>query len=86
VLLRFWKHGLRDEEFRRSAETKKSNIEHSKGFNSKKDTVLLRGVKTKHDFASVIKAANGLQTQFGKVEQINPYAHAGPKDGPAISR
>jgi RHS repeat-associated protein len=73
-----------DDEFKRAAKTKKSNIEHSKGFNAKHDTVLLRGVKTKEDFKAVIREANGLNKQFGKVEQIDLYSHAGHNDGPAF--
>jgi hypothetical protein len=73
-----------DEELRRAAQTRANAIRGAKGFDPKKDTVLLRGVKTKQDFANVIKEANGLDKKFGKVEQINLYAHAGPKDGPVF--
>jgi RHS repeat-associated protein len=73
-----------DDEFRRAAETREQQIRNSKGFDPKKDTVLLAGVKTKEDFAKVIKEANGLQKQYGKVEQISLYSHAGSKDGPVF--
>jgi RHS repeat-associated protein len=71
-----------DAELRRAAETKAQAIQNSKGFNPKKDKVLLRGVQTKNDFAKVINEANGLNKQFGKVEQIALYAHSGPESGP----
>lgn len=71
-----------DDELRRAAETRAKQIQDSKGFDVKKDTVLLRAVTTKQDFANVIREANGLNKKFGKVEQINLYAHAGPESGP----
>ena len=73
-----------DDEFRRAAETREQQIRNSKGFDPKKDTVLLAGVKTKEDFANIIKEANGLQKQYGKVEQISLYSHAGRQDGPVF--
>jgi len=73
-----------DDEFRRAAETREQQIRNSKGFDPKKDTVLLAAVKTKEDFAGIIKEANGLQKQYGKVEQISLYSHAGRQDGPVF--
>jgi RHS repeat-associated protein len=75
-------HG--DDELRRAAETKAGHTRDMKGFDPKKDTVLLKGVKTKADFAAVLKEANGLEKQFGKVEQVTLYSHAGAADGPTF--
>lgn len=73
-----------DEEFKRAAETREQQIRNSKGFNPKKDTVLIAAVKTKEDFAGIIKEANGLQKQYGKVEQISHFSHSGHQDGPVF--
>jgi RHS repeat-associated protein len=73
-----------DEELKRSAETRANEIQKSKGFDAKKDTVLLRGVYKKEDFAGVLKDANALEKQFGKVEQVVLYSHAGPEQGPVF--
>jgi hypothetical protein len=34
--------------------------------------------------ANWLEKANGLNKQYGKVEQINLYAHAGPESGPVF--
>lgn len=44
----------------------------------------MRGVKTKEDFKGVLKEANGLQKQYGKVEQVVLYSHAGADKGPVF--
>jgi RHS repeat-associated protein len=75
-------HG--DDELKRAAETKAGHIRDMKGFDPKKDTVLLKGVKTKEDFGGVLKEANGLEKQFGKVEQVTLYSHAGADLGPTF--
>lgn len=73
-----------DEEFRRTAMTRAAEIQKQKGFDPKKDTVLVRGVKTKEDFAGAIKEANALGEKFGQVGEISLYAHAGRDDGPVF--
>ena len=73
-----------DDEFRRAAETRAEEIRKQKGFDPKKDTVLVRGVYSKQDFKDVLKEANGLEKQYGKVEQVSLYAHAGTDHGPVL--
>jgi RHS repeat-associated protein len=73
-----------DDDFRRAAETRADEIRKKKGFDPTKDTVLLKGVRTKDDFRDVLKAANALEKTYGKVEQVSLFAHAGPNDGPAF--
>jgi len=46
-----------DDDFRRAAETRADEIRKKKGFDPTKDTVLLKGVRTKDDFRDVLKAA-----------------------------
>ena len=41
-------------------------------------------MKTKEDFANVIKEANGLEKKYGKVEQVTLYSHAGKEEGPVF--
>jgi hypothetical protein len=41
-------------------------------------------VYKKEDFAGVLKDANALEKQFGKVEQVVLYSHAGPEQGPVF--
>ncbi|MEW5980679.1 MAG: RHS repeat-associated core domain-containing protein [Acidobacteriota bacterium] len=72
-----------DEELRRAAQTRALEIRNSKGFDAKKDTVLVRAVFSKSDFANVIKEGNALEKIFGKVEQVSLFAHSG-KDGPVF--
>jgi len=72
-----------DKELKRAAETRAADIKNSKWFDSKKDTVLVRGVYSKQDFANVIKEANSLDKTFGKVEQISLFSHSG-EDGPVF--
>ncbi len=74
------RHG--DDEFKRAAETRAAEIQKQNGYDSKKDTVLLVGVRTKEDFAAAVKQANGLESQFGKVGNISLFSHSGPRDGP----
>jgi RHS repeat-associated protein len=75
-------HG--DEEFRRAAETRASEIQKQKGFDSKKDAVLVRGVKTKEDFAGALNEANSLGEKYGQVGEVSLFAHAGRQDGPVF--
>jgi hypothetical protein len=75
-------HG--DDEFKRAAETRAGEIQGMKGFDPKKDTVLLKGVYKKEDFAGVLKDANSLKKQFGKVEQVTLYSHSGTGQGPVF--
>jgi hypothetical protein len=74
-----------DEDFKRAAETYAADIRSGKGFDPKKDTVLVRGVKTKDDFRAAIKEANSLEASFGKVGEVSLFSHAGPNDGPAFN-
>jgi len=74
-----------DEEFKRVAETMKTNIENSKGFDKNKDTVIIGGVKTKEDFQNLVdRAAAGglLESTFGKVGSVSLVSHADILDGP----
>lgn len=73
-----------DTQLMRAAQTKASSIEGSHGFDSKKDTVLLRGVTTKADVANAFKAANDLGKTYGGVQQLNMFSHSGALDGPVL--
>ncbi len=68
--------------FKAAAETRAKEIQNGKGFDAKKDTVLLRGVNTKEAFLGAIKEANGLDKQFGKVQELSIFSHSGTRDGP----
>jgi RHS repeat-associated protein len=70
-----------DDELRRAANAKAAAIASSKGFDSKNDTVLVRGVTTKSDVANAFKAANDLGKTFGGVQQLNMFSHSGANDG-----
>lgn len=71
-----------DDEFRRAALTRAHEIQSREGFDPTKDKVLLRGAGTKGDFQNVIRDANSMAKQFGKVGEISLFSHAGPADGP----
>jgi RHS repeat-associated protein len=73
-----------DDELRRAAETRAQQIQKSKGFDSKKDTVLLRGVKTKQDFENALTDAGKLEKTYGKVEQVSLFSHSGVGQGPVF--
>ena len=73
-----------DDEIRRAALTKANEIRHSKGFSAKNDTVLVRGVGTKQDFSNALTAAGALRSQYGDVQQLNMFSHAGARDGPVF--
>ncbi|MBX3280810.1 MAG: RHS repeat-associated core domain-containing protein, partial [Acidobacteria bacterium] len=73
-----------DEEFRRAAETRAAEIQKQKGFDPKKDTVLVRGVYSKQDFKNILNQANGLEKEYGKVAQVSLYSHAGTGQGPVF--
>ena len=71
-----------DEEFCKVAETRANDIRRSKGFDPKKDTVIVRGVETKSDFALAVGYANSLQDKWGKVAEVSLVSHSGSLDGP----
>lgn len=73
-----------DDELRRAAETRAAGIQSQPGFDPKKDTVLLRGVKTKEDFKAAASEANSLEATFGKVGEISIFAHSGRGHGPVF--
>jgi hypothetical protein len=64
------------------AETYAAQIKNSEGYDTEKDTVILRAVKTKEDFEGVVMEANQQEKEFGKVEQVALVSHAGPEHGP----
>ncbi|MFN8007237.1 MAG: hypothetical protein U0V70_09485 [Terriglobia bacterium] len=70
-----------DEEFKRAAQTRANEIRNSKGFDPKKDTVLVAGVDSFATFKDLVGKANGLEKQFGKVGELDIFSHAG-RDGP----
>jgi RHS repeat-associated protein len=73
-----------DDELKRAAQTKKDEITSSKGFDPKKDTVIIAGVKTKEDFQSVLNSAANLGDKFGKTTNVSLFSHAGDIDGPVF--
>jgi RHS repeat-associated protein len=73
-----------DKEFKRAAETRASQIEHRKGFDSTKDKVLIKGIATKEDFKAAIKEANSMEKQFGKVGEVDLFSHSGAASGPVL--
>lgn len=70
-----------DEEFKRVAETRANEIRNAKGFDSKRDTVLIRGIRSFDDLKGLVKDANALDKSFGKVGELSIVSHAG-QDGP----
>ena len=52
-------NGEGDDEFRRAAETREQQIRNSKGFDPKKDTLLLAGRENERRFAGIINEGNG---------------------------
>ena len=76
------RHG--DDELKRAAETNADDIRSSKGFDPKKDTVVLAGVKTKEDFKNVLSAAGKISDQFGKISSVSLFSHSGDVDGPTF--
>jgi hypothetical protein len=72
-----------DNEFKRAAETRKKEIESSKGFDSKKDKVVVIGVNSKEDLKSAIEMINGMDKQYGKVAELSIFSHSG-EDGPVF--
>ena len=73
-----------DDELKRAAQTKKDEITSSKGFDPKKDTVIIAGVKTKEDFQNVLNSAAKMADQFGKTTNVSLFSHAGDIDGPVF--
>jgi RHS repeat-associated protein len=71
-----------DDQFREAAETKADEIRNQKGFDPKKDTVIVQGVKTKQDFKDLLSKANGMSSQFGQVRGLTLFSHAGDMSGP----
>lgn len=65
----------------RAALTRATAIQHQKGYDAKTDIVLVRGVKSKADFAAAAKEANGLEISSGKVGNISLFSHSGWRDG-----
>ncbi len=73
-----------DDEFKRVAQTLAKKIKKSGSFNSKEDTVLVKGVSSKDDFINLLKDANKLESQFGRVGNVSLVSHGGPNDGPVF--
>jgi RHS repeat-associated protein len=73
-----------DEELKRAAQTKAAEIQRSRGFDPKKDQVMLKGVTTKDDFKSALAAANKAGLSSGGVQQVNMFSHAGALNGPVF--
>jgi RHS repeat-associated protein len=72
-----------EDQIRRAAETKAKEIENSKGFDPKKDKVLLQGVKTIDDLKNALKAGNAATKQFGPVRELALFGHSG-QEGPTF--
>lgn len=73
-----------EEQFKRAAETKAAAIRNDGRFDSKKDTVLVVGVSTKKEVQTAFDSAKQLESQFGKVAQVQMFSHAGPVNGPVL--
>jgi RHS repeat-associated protein len=73
-----------DEELKRAAQTKKDQITSSKGYDPKKDTVIIAGVKTKADFQNVLNSAAKIADRFGATSNVSLFSHAGENDGPTF--
>jgi RHS repeat-associated protein len=74
-----------DDDLRRAAETRAASIQNGKGFDSKKDKVILRGVGSMDDFKAAVKEANGYAgKQYGGVGEVSLFSHAGKYDGPYL--
>jgi len=72
-----------DDDLKSAAETRAKEIESSKGFDPKKDKVLVIGVNSKEDFKNAIGMINGMDKQFGKVAELSVFSHSG-QDGPVF--
>jgi RHS repeat-associated protein len=72
-----------DDELRRAAFTRAAQIMGQKGFDSKKDRVLLSGVKTGSDWSGVLASAKTLESKYGKVGSVSLFSHSG-LDGPVF--
>jgi RHS repeat-associated protein len=73
-----------DEEFRVAAETLAAEIRNSKGFDPKKDRILIYAVRIKDNFKFAAEEANSMEKQFGKVELLALFSHSGPVHGPSF--
>jgi RHS repeat-associated protein len=71
-----------DEELRRAAYTRAIAIRNQKGFDPRKDTVLVRGVGSVADFGKAVEEANGLGSKFGGMHELSLFSHSGRYDGP----
>lgn len=73
-------HG--DNMFKSAAETRKKNIESGKGFDPKKDIVLMMGVSDLADIKGLVEGAVGTYSEeFGETQEVGIWSHAGA-DGP----
>ena len=70
-------------EIQRAAETRASDIESNKHFNSKRDRVILQGVKTRDDFVNALKVGTEAAKQSGPIRTLDLISHSG-KDGPVF--
>jgi RHS repeat-associated protein len=75
-----------DDEFKKAALTLANQIMSKKGFDPRKDIVLVQAVSTKDDFKALLKDANSLESRFGKIGSLSLFSHGGPLDGPRFAR
>lgn len=75
-----------DDEFKKAALTLANQIMSKKGFDPRKDIVLVQAVSTKDDFKSLLKDANSLESRFGQIGSLSLFSHGGPLDGPRFAR
>jgi RHS repeat-associated protein len=73
-----------DDEFLRAAMTHAAQIRSMKGYDSKKDTVVLSGVHNRADFGKALADARSLESRYGRVGELSMFSHAGPDDGPTF--
>ena len=72
-----------DSMFKASAETRKRDIENSKGFNNKNDIVILRGIQDLGKLGDEIGGIiNDYSEQYGKTAEFGIWSHNGLEDGP----
>lgn len=69
--------------FKASAETRKRDIENSKGFNTNNDIVILRGIQDLGKLGDEIGGIiNDYSEQYGKTAEFGMWSHNGFEDGP----
>lgn len=56
-----------------------------KGFDPKKDIVLVQSVSSMADFKALLKEANGLDSKSGQIGSLTLFSHGGPADGPRLA-